>query len=43
MIAQAFKEMGPFGKIVVCLMVASTVKSCASHIATTVKLRKESK
>jgi len=43
MIVQAFKEMGPFGKIVVCLMVASSVKRCASHVAKTVKMRNETK
>lgn len=41
MIGEAFKEMGLFGKIVCVAMVAASVKECAVHISTTIRLRKE--
>jgi hypothetical protein len=41
--ANAFNEMGLFGKIVVIAIAAATVKACAEHIAETVKMNKAAK
>jgi len=40
---EAIKEMGPVGKIVLALMIASSAKSCVRHIGKTIELRKAAK